>query len=83
VVKGQKGLNLAEQMLVDCSTAGSCNGGNPGGAISWVAGNGLTTTSAYPYTAKDGSCKTKTGSYKVNSATKVAASASSLQSAIN
>jgi len=85
VVKGQKGLDLSEQQVVDCSKNGNqgCNGGWPNVALSWVAKNGLTTTAAYPYTARDGTCKTSTGAYKINGPHKVSASQASLQSAID
>jgi len=83
-VKGQKGLDLSEQQLVDCSKANyGCNGGWPDKALSWVAANGLTTQSAYPYAGRDQTCKTSTGAYKISSVQKVTASAASLQSAIN
>jgi len=38
------------------------------GALKWIKANGVTTEAAYPYTAKDGTCKTKTGAYKIGSA---------------
>jgi hypothetical protein len=34
------------------------------GALGYVIKKGLTTESAYPYTAKDGTCKVDGGSYK-------------------
>jgi len=52
--------NLAEQQLVDCDTEESgCNGGMESDAIEWIARNGGQCAEAdYPYTARDGSCKT-------------------------
>jgi C1A family cysteine protease len=65
--KGQN-VNLSEQQLVDCSRPQGnqgCNGGWPSSALTYVKANGITTESAYPYTAKDGSCRTQGGSFKI------------------
>jgi hypothetical protein len=57
----QKLNSVAEQQLVDC--AGSegnqgCNGGLMDYAFQWIIKNGgIAAESAYPYTARDGSCK--------------------------
>jgi cathepsin L len=67
-----KGLkSLSEQQLVDC--AGSvgnqgCNGGWPNKAIGWMASHGSCAESAYPYTARDGSCKQCSAVEKPNGA---------------
>jgi len=66
---------------VDCGN-GSCKGGDPRGAVRFAALYGLTTQSAYPYTAKDGECMTKTGSYKISGAVAVSSSEASHQSAV-
>lgn len=55
-------IDLSEQELVDCATGiayGShgCNGGQMEGAFKFVIENGQCALSAYPYTAKDGSCQ--------------------------
>jgi len=52
--------NLAEQQLVDCDKEeAGCNGGMESDAIEWIARNGgQCATVDYPYTARDGSCKT-------------------------
>ncbi|PKI73664.1 thiol protease aleurain-like [Punica granatum] len=56
-----KGISLSEQQLVDCATAFNnfgCSGGLPSQAFEYIKYNGgLDTEEAYPYTAKDGTCK--------------------------
>jgi len=53
--------SLSEQQLVDCSTSYGnygCNGGWWYNAYKYIeATGGLCTEAAYPYTAKDGTCK--------------------------
>jgi len=34
-------------------------------AFKYVKDNGITTESAYPYVARDQTCKTKTGAFKI------------------
>lgn len=56
-------VNLAEQQLVDCDTrSNGCSGGRPDWAMSYLAGKSIYTTSSYPYTARDGTCKSGTAS---------------------
>jgi C1A family cysteine protease len=60
---GGKGLpSLSEQQLVDCSgSAGNhgCSGGWPSQAINWVQRNGgICSESGYPYTGRNGQCRT-------------------------
>ncbi|KAM7257820.1 hypothetical protein ACFE04_013561 [Oxalis oulophora] len=59
-----KGISLSEQQLVDCAGAFNnfgCHGGLPSQAFEYIKHNGgLDTEEAYPYTAKDGSCKFST-----------------------
>lgn len=73
--------SLSEQQLVDCVGIAygclGCNGGQMGGALKWIKANGVTTEAAYGYTGKDGTCRTKTGAYKIGSV-KASAGCSSL-----
>ena len=54
--------SLSEQELLDCTGAGSgCGGGSPVAALrTVVARGGLTNASAYPYTARPGTCQVST-----------------------
>jgi len=59
--------NLSEQQLVDC--AGSmgnqgCNGGWPNKAIQYAASKGSCSQGSYPYTGRQGSCRTCTSTFK-------------------
>ncbi|MGD0237021.1 MAG: C1 family peptidase [Syntrophorhabdales bacterium] len=49
-------LDLAEQILVSCSGAGSCSGGSPGSASNYIKSTGLPVETCYPYTALNGTC---------------------------
>jgi C1A family cysteine protease len=84
LVKKSQTLDLSEQQLVDCSRPQGnqgCNGGWPTSAVKYVISNGLTSTAAYPYTAKDGSCKTQGGETKITGQ-KAASGCSGLTTAI-
>ena len=48
--------NFAEQVLVSCSGAGSCGGGYPSTASSYIRDTGLPPEMDYYYTATDGTC---------------------------
>jgi len=57
-------VSLSEQQFVDCDHNGDhgCNGGLMDNAFAWAKTNGgICTESAYPYTAKAGTCKTSCG----------------------
>jgi len=63
-------LNLAEQILVSCSGAGSCGGGSPGSASSYIKNTGLPLESCYAYTGTNGNCSSacsnwQSSSYKI------------------
>ena len=62
IAKGQL-VDLTEQQLVDCATGISygshgCSGGQMEGAFKYVIEHGQCSLDSYPYTAKDGTCKT-------------------------
>lgn len=50
------GGNLAEQILLSCSGAGSCDGGYIDRASNFIRDTGLPDEAVYPYTAGDGTC---------------------------
>lgn len=54
-------VSVSEQNIVDCDVGGfddGCGGGLPSRALQWSADNGgLASEQAYPYTARDGSCR--------------------------
>lgn len=61
-------IDLSEQVMVSCSGAGSCKGGQL--KADFLKNTGLPLESAYPYTATDGSCAAaaagwQEGAYKV------------------
>merc|ERR1712078_565254 len=52
-------VSLSEQELVDCSTQNAgCDGGSMELAFNFAKGVNVASESSYPYTARDGSCKT-------------------------
>jgi C1A family cysteine protease len=50
-------VDLAEQILVSCSHAGSCGGGYIDQASDFIRDTGLPEESCYPYTARNGNCR--------------------------
>merc|ERR1719337_773849 len=52
-------VSMSEQQFVDCDKSSmGCNGGNMNTAIAWAEKQTVATETSYPYTAKDGTCKT-------------------------
>lgn len=60
-------INTSEQSTLDCISSGSCGGGWPSNAATYLMNPGTCLTSAYPYTAVKGTCKKTTDSYKLYS----------------
>jgi len=63
-IKAGSLVSLSEQNFVDCDTNGDhgCMGGLMDNAFAWAKTNGgVCTESAYPYTAKKGTCNTSCG----------------------
>jgi len=56
--------DLAEQIMVSCSGAGSCNGGYIDRASNFILGTGLPSELAYPYTAQNGACANALAGWK-------------------
>merc|ERR1712137_753053 len=80
--------SMSEQQFVDCSKQNSgCNGGLMDYAFAFAEGTAVATESSYPYTARDGSCKSSFSTAiprgGVTGYTDVSNSASSLKSALN
>jgi PKD repeat protein/C1A family cysteine protease len=55
-------LDLAEQDILSCSGAGTCQGGYPGTALNYIASTGVVNETAFPYTATDQLCSNKSAS---------------------
>merc|ERR1712226_380228 len=52
--------SISEQQLVDCSGSygnQGCNGGLMDDGFEFAEANAMATEASYPYTARDGSCK--------------------------
>ena len=60
-------LNLAEQVLVSCSGAGSCGGGSIGSASNYIRDKGLPLEGCFPYTATNNTCSSACYTYQTNS----------------
>merc|ERR1712211_63171 len=80
--------SMSEQQFVDCSKANlGCNGGSMESGFQYAEGVAVATESSYPYTVRDGSCKSSGYSTAiprggVTGYKSVGASTSSLQSAL-
>ena len=60
IFKGEKGLDISEQELVDCSRSygnGGCQGGLMHFAFDYILDKGINNSKDYAYNARDGKCK--------------------------
>ena len=56
IISSGANTDLSEQILVSCGNAGSCSGGYPTTASSFIRDTGLAAESYYPYTTTNGNC---------------------------
>ena len=56
IATGGQPLDVSEQVLVSCSGAGSCSGGSPSTASTFIRDVGLPLESCFQYTATNNSC---------------------------
>merc|ERR1712023_126925 len=80
-------VSMSEQQFVDCDTGSyGCNGGSMEQAFQWSESTSIATENSYPYTARDGTCKSSFTSAipsgGVTGYKQVGTTASSLTSAI-
>jgi C1A family cysteine protease len=59
-------LDLAEQILVSCSGAGSCSGGYIDQASNFINNTGLPLEGCYPYTAANSKCRNACTNWQLN-----------------
>jgi hypothetical protein len=67
VAQAKKGSRaaLSVQQILDCirtSNSNGCNGGTPMDALRYARTHGMATAAAYPYTARQGTCRESLGS---------------------
>jgi C1A family cysteine protease len=59
-------LDLAEQLMVSCSGAGTCSGGSIDQASNFLASTGLPPESYYLYTGTNGTCSNALSGWQTN-----------------
>jgi C1A family cysteine protease len=83
----QVSLNLSEQIVLSCSGAGSCNGGYPSSASTFIQNTGVPGENYFPYTGSNTACSSAlTGwqnyTQKITSYKSVSASVSAIETAL-
>jgi cathepsin L len=66
-IRNDEEITCSEQAILDCSKGGTCHGGWWDKVFQYLITHGVCTGSMYPYTNKDGTCKTVTSAYKAAS----------------
>lgn len=62
----QLNLDLSEQDVLSCSGGGTCSGGQPSTAMSYIQNTGLTDENCFPYTATNNLCSNKCSAWQSN-----------------
>ena len=64
LIRNNVTIDASEQQILDCSGAGSCDGGFSMKVFDYIVKHGTCPESAYPYQTKQGTCKNVTSPHK-------------------
>lgn len=63
---GNNNINVSEQYFIDCSDAGSCEGGSPQAVFRWLNNkNGIPSETTLPYSGNETRCNNPVASYQM------------------